>query len=181
MSGYSFWFAQHIYASPWLVFLESHYSYWGYYIFVWNYVLIDSLGQELMLHIQKEFKRVFMKTFIIISAFLGLTISCRNETSKGSMKAKINIPLNTAVFTRKNVIHEMYLITNVYHHEDGTWEFFDDISTNSNENMMIVSLGQILKRDSTITEILNMPAGYHSTRKSITDNWTVKKSEEEKE
>ena len=59
-----------------------------------------------------------------------------------------------------------YLITRAYHDEDNFWQFFNDISTNSNQNILIVGLGEVLKLDSSITDILDIPTGYYATRKS---------------
>ena len=97
------------------------------------------------------------------------------------MKPKTDIPLNTSVFTTKNVMKKNFLITRAYHDDDNSWQFFDDVSTNSNENVMVVGLGEILEHDTTIAEILKTPTGHYATRKSIADKWTVLKSEQEKE
>lgn len=118
-----------------------------------------------------------MKTIIIFFVLCTLTMSCNNENLEG----KANVPLNTAVFTTKNVIRNGYLITRVYHDNDNSWQFFDDISTNSNENIMIVGLGEILKYDATVAGILDTPIGYYATRRSKEDKWVKLKLEQEKE
>jgi hypothetical protein len=89
---------------------------------------------------------------------------------------KIEMLLNTAVFTTKNILQKNYLITRVYHYEDNSWQFFDDISTNENANIMIVSLKNILNKDSTIKELINMPAENYATRKKWATNGSLIKA-----
>ncbi len=89
--------------------------------------------------------------------------------------------LNTAVFTTKNVMNNHYLITRVYHHNDGSWQLFDDISTNSNANIMIVGLKEIIEEDNSIKNILNLPEGKMASRINKNDTWKVQDNKEEKE
>jgi hypothetical protein len=94
-------------------------------------------------------------------------------------KIKTNTSPNTAVFTTKQVINEKMVITRVYHSLDNTLQFHDEYSTNSNANIMIVSLKQILERDPSVIDAVNMPVGYCARRKNINDIWIIETFEEE--
>ncbi|OFY99554.1 MAG: hypothetical protein A2491_07025 [Bacteroidetes bacterium RIFOXYC12_FULL_35_7] len=93
----------------------------------------------------------------------------------------MNISKNKAVFTTKNVVNKNMLITRVYHDNDDEWQFFDDISTNSNENIMIVSIEQIIGIDSTILDVINLQKGYFAKRSSLEKSWEIEKIIEENE
>lgn len=83
---------------------------------------------------------------------------------------------NTAVFTTCYVVKEKHLITEVYHDEDGSWQFFsDDIIENIDSCAMLVSLNQIVKLDQSILEISDLKQGYVAKRKSLTDSWVIEK------
>jgi len=96
-------------------------------------------------------------------------------------KAENKLSLNLACFTTKNVVSKKFPITRVYHFSDGNWQFSDDESSNSNENIMIVSLGQVLKIDKTIENLLSMSASHCAKHDKKTNTWTMSKFEEEGE
>ena len=96
----------------------------------------------------------------------NLPPNSRSNTLPDSLK-------NTAVFTTKNVINNKMLITRVYHSSDGSWQFFDDLSTNSNENVMIVGFGQVVQRDSSLMKLLGLPPSYLAHRKTINEDWNI--------
>jgi hypothetical protein len=122
-------------------------------------------------------------TVFIISFIL---ISCSTGNDKGSgtnqtMTLKtFQDSLNTAVFTTKFVIVDKKDITIVRHEpEDGAWTFFSsDEYENYEEVAKIVGLGEIIKIDSTILEIADLPQGYYASRKSKLDKWKVEKLKE---
>ena len=90
----------------------------------------------------------------------------------------IETHLNTAVFVTRKIMIENVLITRIYHSSDNCLSFMDDYSTNSNENIMLVSLGNVLKKDDSIKTAINLPVGHCAHRKSISDKWTIEKYEE---
>jgi hypothetical protein len=96
-------------------------------------------------------------------------------------EAKIVTPLNTAVFATKKIMIDNVLITRIYHTSDNCLSFMDDYSTNSNENIMLVSLGNVLKKDKSIKTAINLPAGHFAHRKSLSDNWKIERYEEEED
>jgi hypothetical protein len=84
---------------------------------------------------------------------------------------------NTAVFSTKFVIVDNKEITTVYHNkEDGAWQFFSDDHFDHFEKVVkIVGLGEITKRDDTLLELADMPAGSVAHRKFKGDKWVIEK------
>jgi hypothetical protein len=84
---------------------------------------------------------------------------------------------NTLVFTTKFVMHENKLITYAAHDkEDGAWQFLsDDEIPNMQEMAMLVTLAQILKVDTTLSEIADLPLGYCASRENAADKWKTEK------
>jgi len=88
-------------------------------------------------------------------------------------EVKIETSLNTAVFTTRKIMIDNELITRIYHSSDNYLSFMDDYSTNSNENIMLVSLGEILKKDDRVKTVINIPIGHYAYRKNLSDKWTI--------
>ena len=92
-------------------------------------------------------------------------------------KEDLDYILNTAVFTTKFVLQDKKTITLVSHEtEDGAWQFFsDDFFDNFEDVVKIVGLSEIFELDSSLIELLDMPAGYSATRKGKHDKWNIVK------
>jgi hypothetical protein len=71
------------------------------------------------------------------------------------------------------------LITRIYHSSDNYLSFMDDYSTNSNENIMLVSLGEVLKKDNSIKDAINIPIGHYAYRTNLNDKWIIETYVEE--
>jgi hypothetical protein len=101
----------------------------------------------------------------------------KTATSKSMTQKKFSEAANTAVFTTKFVVIDNKDITEVYHEEeDGAWQFFSDDRFDDYRTVVkVVGLGQILKRDSTLFEIADMPVGHFAHRKFKGDKWIVEK------
>lgn len=82
---------------------------------------------------------------------------------------------NTAVFTTKFVTTDKKDITTVTHEkEDGAWQFFSsDRFDNFEDVAKIVGLEEIIRTDSTILELADMPEGYSAHRKFKGDKWII--------
>lgn len=91
------------------------------------------------------------------------------------------IDMNMAVFTTKNVMLKGLPIVRVYHGDDGYWQFFDAVSTNSNENVMLVAMGEVLKTDESLKEILGMDYSHMAYRSDKKQSWTIEEYTEEEE
>jgi len=118
-----------------------------------------------------------MKKIIYTLVVVFLFLPCSSKTANRVQVKKFKEPENTAVFTTKFVIVDKKDITTVYHDkEDGAWQFmseghFDDFSTVAK----LVGLGQIVKIDSTLTQVADMPRGYFAHRKSKGEKWVIEK------
>ena len=90
---------------------------------------------------------------------------------------KFSDPSNTAVFTTKFVTKDKKEIVTVTHdNEDGAWQFFSsDQVTNLEDVVKIVALGQIIKMDSTVLEIADLPLGFEAKRNFKGDKWIIEK------
>jgi len=81
---------------------------------------------------------------------------------------------NTAVFTTKFVMKDRELITYVTHEiEDGAWQFYSESEFNGYEDIMVVSLKNIIELDETITKIADLPLGFAAFRKTKTEEWKI--------
>jgi hypothetical protein len=82
---------------------------------------------------------------------------------------------NTAVFTTKFVVNDKKEITYVTHEkEDGAWQFFSNDNFDNFEDVArVVGLGEIVKIDSTVLEIADMPEGFYAQRRFKGDKWIV--------
>jgi len=113
-------------------------------------------------------------TFLLI---LTIIISCSpNPVKKMTEKKFIDLD-NTAVFTTKFVTSDKKEITTVTHEkDDGAWQFFSsDHFTNFEDVAKVVGLGQVIKMDSTILELADLPLGYKAHRKFRGDKWIIEK------
>jgi len=65
------------------------------------------------------------------------------------------VDLNAAVLTTRDIFHEY----------------------EADSNFMVVSLDEILDKDSSINTILNLPLGFLASRNSLHDIWSIKRVE----
>jgi len=80
--------------------------------------------------------------------------------------------LNTAVFTTKYVINKSHIV-NVFHFQDGSWQFSGKEATLQDSDYRIVSLGEILSIDKSLEELADMPTGFWAKRNSEKDKWEI--------
>ncbi len=81
---------------------------------------------------------------------------------------------NLAVITTKYILEEGEPILYVIRDEDGDWQFLDgqDITE---ADAIVVSLGQIIERDNSIKELLDMPKETEAKRKDTNNPWVFYK------
>lgn len=77
---------------------------------------------------------------------------------------------NVAIFTTKYVIELQKPILNVYHDQDGEWQFLCG-TTNDSKDLKIVALRQIVKIDNSVNELFNLGLGEYAWRESLNDKW----------
>jgi hypothetical protein len=84
---------------------------------------------------------------------------------------KFKDPPNTAVISNKRIVNNNYAITYVFHDKaDGGWQFLDSSETSA-QDALIVSLQNIVTLDDTVTELVDLPLGWHAWRKDKSGSW----------
>lgn len=78
---------------------------------------------------------------------------------------------NVAVFVARQIFKEAKPILRVVHDDDdGSWQFLTkDITTG--DDMMVVCLEEVVKRDQTVNELFNLPTGQMATREFVGAKW----------
>ncbi len=79
--------------------------------------------------------------------------------------------LTKEVFTTVYVIEKDSPIVYVSHDMDGDWQFFGNEENVEIDKARVVLLGEIIKRDPSVKEVLDMPKGTAAYRKSIKSSW----------
>jgi hypothetical protein len=68
-------------------------------------------------------------------------------------------------------------IVRISHDVDGNWQFHSiDEWNDYREVIMLVSLGEIIKRDITVLEVSDLPLGFIARRRSINDKWVIQEN-----
>jgi hypothetical protein len=111
---------------------------------------------------------------IIKLSILIIFISCLSNSNERMTNKKFSEPDNTAVFTTRFVTDKKEITHVTHEKEDGAWQFFSDDQFDNFESVAkIVGLGEIIKMDSTIHELADMPLGYEANRKFKGDKWIM--------
>lgn len=85
--------------------------------------------------------------------------------------------IDTAVFTTKYVLEKKSPIIHVYHYgEDGVWQFSSSEEVEEDEDFRVVSLKEILRFDSSVLEVSDLPLGYEAHRKNESSLWEMTKT-----
>lgn len=82
-----------------------------------------------------------------------------------------DVPINTASFTTRYVLDGTLPILEVYHDHDGEWQFMCG-TTNATADAKLVCLGCMVRRDPTLVQLANMPAGWLAYRDSLEQPWS---------
>ncbi len=81
---------------------------------------------------------------------------------------------NLGVFTTKQVMYQNFPVLEVYHdQEDCAWQFLCGTTTNP-EDLILVCLEEILKKDISLNQLFYLEYGNSAYRKSINDKWIIK-------
>ena len=83
------------------------------------------------------------------------------------------INYNIYVFTTKAVLRKGQPILRVIHDTQGDWQFLSDEFYLKEDDAMLVSLGEILDYDRTVSEIISIPKGKQAIRESKGEAWHV--------
>ena len=99
------------------------------------------------------------------------------ENGDKQMDWKFDQARNVATVTTKKVMLEKYPILLVIHYaHDESWAFTCG-TTNKSEDLMLVSMGQVVDLDPTLSSIADLPPGWSAERKSVNSAWVRTKDE----
>ena len=88
-------------------------------------------------------------------------------------------PPNVAVFTNKYILEGKDWINYVSHDsDDGSWQFHGPSSPVNEEDARIVGLKEIIKRDSSISTLKDLPLGWYAWRETKQSEWQRAKRKE---
>lgn len=77
---------------------------------------------------------------------------------------------DTATFVARQIFTEGRPILYASHDEEGDWQFTTgDMVTN--DDIMIVALDEVVKLDSSVNDLFNMPTGQCASRQFVGDKW----------
>jgi len=85
----------------------------------------------------------------------------------------MEINFNIYVFTTRYVVEDNSQIIRVLHDEDGDWQFLGSEGNLKESDAMIVSLGEIIQFDETLSEIINLPIGKQALRNQKGEPWYI--------
>lgn len=85
--------------------------------------------------------------------------------------------LNKAIITSKRILSKKTTVSVVYHDLEDDWQFLDNDEL-TEEDAVVISLGQILEIDESLKSIVTLKEGYYAIRESSKNrNWIIKKDE----
>ena len=77
---------------------------------------------------------------------------------------------NTASITSQQVLAGAPILCVTHDADDGSWQFLCG-TTNDRDDARVVSLRSMLRRDPTLGELADLPAGWHATREAVGSAW----------
>ena len=60
--------------------------------------------------------------------------------------------------------------------DDGDWCFFDGVEQPSTDNIVLVHLEHVLKRDPNLVELMELPSGHEASRDQIDEDWLIEET-----
>jgi len=85
----------------------------------------------------------------------------------------MELDFNQAVFTTKYITEDKSIIVYVVHDKDEDWQFFGSEKGIDEKDGRVISLGEVIRLDPTIKEILWIPAGTEAWRANPGSEWTT--------
>ena len=80
-------------------------------------------------------------------------------------------PENAGCFSLKKIVFEDKPVLHVNHDKDGDWQFLG-LEDADETDIALVHVSHLLDKDSTLTEISDLPRGWHAWREEIGGKWT---------
>lgn len=92
-------------------------------------------------------------------------------------KWPFNDKKDVITITTKGIVEESKPILYVTHDDDdGMWQFHDGKELKE-EDARVVSLKEVYALDSSISNLANMPCGWHAWRNSKEEEWKMEQTE----
>ncbi|WP_123905568.1 hypothetical protein [Chryseobacterium sp. ERMR1:04] len=83
-----------------------------------------------------------------------------------------------AVISTKFVLEDNSPIISVFKDNEGDWQFFGKEKDITEEDARVISLGEVLKIDQSIKDILTLNNGSHAWREAVGEEWKIEKYDE---
>jgi hypothetical protein len=80
-------------------------------------------------------------------------------------------PPNVAVFTTKSIVFGRPVLRVTHDEEDGAWQFLPLGGADYVKDAALVSLREMIERDSTLAELADLPVGWCAERESPNSPW----------
>ncbi len=80
---------------------------------------------------------------------------------------------NQYVFTTRFVIYDNSEITRIIHERNGDWQFLGCQENLKESDALIVSLGEILEFDNSLSIVDSLPIGKQATRTNKQSKWYI--------
>ena len=77
------------------------------------------------------------------------------------------------VFTTRHILAKESPILRVIHDEDGDWQFLNATDSLVVDDARIVSLGEIISLDNTLSEVISLPKGKQADRDFVWGAWSI--------
>lgn len=91
---------------------------------------------------------------------------------------KFNDDLNTAVITTRYVLEDGSPILSIFHYDDGSWQFSGPEENLIDEDYRVLSLEEIIKMDSSVLEVADLPYEGEAYRDDKNSPWEMKSQSE---
>ena len=94
------------------------------------------------------------------------------ERRSPTMSWLFNDPPNVAVFTTKMIVAgEQPVLLVTHDDDDGAWQFLPLKGELDERNAAVVSLREMIERDGTLAQLVDLPLGWRAWRQTPNDPW----------
>ncbi len=104
------------------------------------------------------------------------TMLSRQRLLDVEVEFKFSEPKNIAVYTSRQVANEDYPVLEVYHDEEGDWQFLCG-TTDNPDDAIVYSLEAMLNKDKTLNDLFHLAVGYKAVRETFDSEWIITKIE----
>lgn len=84
------------------------------------------------------------------------------------------VPENAGCFSLKDIVFKSKSVLHVFHEKDGDWQFLG-LEDADEKKIALVHVSHLIEKDSTLTEITDLPRGWHAWRRKVGGEWAQEK------